>query len=176
MLTVRDYRPEIQQPRGPHQVKNLPAMQEMQETQVWSLGWEDPLEEEMVLCSSILAWEISMDRGACGGGGYSLQDHEKLDTTGHMASTSTQKGPTVQICFLQFLMHSPLVHVKLFFLMQQCKWNCFCVGYKLVGWTCGDLSAHHWLSVKQSLLRIELRLRKEGLKGIERGIPRSNCA
>ena len=26
------------------QVKNLPAMQEMQEMQVRSLGWEDPLE------------------------------------------------------------------------------------------------------------------------------------
>ena len=38
------------------QVKN-PAMQEMQETQVWSLGQEDPLEEEMAVHSSILAWE-----------------------------------------------------------------------------------------------------------------------
>ena len=36
-------------------VKNLPAMQE---TQVRSLGWEDPLEKEMVTHSSILAWEI----------------------------------------------------------------------------------------------------------------------
>ena len=30
----------------------------MQETQVWSLGWEDPLEEEMATHSSILAWRI----------------------------------------------------------------------------------------------------------------------
>ena len=30
----------------------------MQETQVWSLGWEDPLEEEMTNHSSILAWRI----------------------------------------------------------------------------------------------------------------------
>ena len=30
----------------------------MQETQVSSLGWEDPLEEEMATHSSILAWEI----------------------------------------------------------------------------------------------------------------------
>ena len=30
----------------------------MQETQVQSLSWEDPLEEEMALHSSILAWEI----------------------------------------------------------------------------------------------------------------------
>ena len=35
-------------------VKNLPAMQE---TQVRSLGWEDPLEEEMATHSSILAWK-----------------------------------------------------------------------------------------------------------------------
>ena len=36
-------------------VKNLPAMQE---TQVQSLDWEDPLEKEMATHSSILAWRI----------------------------------------------------------------------------------------------------------------------
>ena len=36
-------------------VKNLPAMQE---TQVWSLGQEDPLEKGKVTHSSILAWRI----------------------------------------------------------------------------------------------------------------------
>ena len=30
---------------------------------VWSLGWEDPLEEFMATHSSILAWRILMDRG-----------------------------------------------------------------------------------------------------------------
>ena len=39
-------------------VKNLPAMQEMQEMWVWCLGWEDPLEERMATHSSILAWRI----------------------------------------------------------------------------------------------------------------------
>ena len=39
-------------------VKNLPAMQEMQETQVWSLSWEDPLEKKMATHSSIFAWGI----------------------------------------------------------------------------------------------------------------------
>ena len=34
---------------------NLTAMQEMQ---VQSLGWEDPLEKEMAIYSSILVWEI----------------------------------------------------------------------------------------------------------------------
>ena len=33
-------------------------MQETQEMQVQSLGWEDPLEKEMATHSSILAWEI----------------------------------------------------------------------------------------------------------------------
>ena len=37
-------------------VKNLPTVQE---TQVRSLGWEDPLEKEMATHSSILAWKIS---------------------------------------------------------------------------------------------------------------------
>ena len=36
-------------------VNNLPAMQE---TQVQSLGQEDPLENDMATHSSILAWEI----------------------------------------------------------------------------------------------------------------------
>ena len=39
-------------------VKNLPAMHEMQETQVQSLGWEEPLEEDVATHSSILAWRI----------------------------------------------------------------------------------------------------------------------
>ena len=36
-------------------VKDVPAMQE---TQVQSLGWEDPMEKEMANLSSILAWRI----------------------------------------------------------------------------------------------------------------------
>ena len=40
--------------RMAQQVKNLPAMQETQETWVQSLGQEDPLENEMTPHSSIL--------------------------------------------------------------------------------------------------------------------------
>ena len=36
-------------------VKNLPVMQEIQ---IQSLGWEDPLEKGMATHFSILAWEI----------------------------------------------------------------------------------------------------------------------
>ena len=39
-------------------VKNLPAMQEIQEMQVQSLGREDPLAKEMATHSRILAWKI----------------------------------------------------------------------------------------------------------------------
>ena len=42
-------------------IKNLPAMQE---TWVQSLGWADPLQEEMATHSTFLAWRIPMDRGA----------------------------------------------------------------------------------------------------------------
>ena len=43
-------------------VKTLPPLQK---TWIWSLGWENPLEEGMAIHFSILAW-IPMDRGACG--------------------------------------------------------------------------------------------------------------
>ena len=39
------------------------AMQEMQETWVWYLGWEDLLEEGMATHSSILAWRIPWTEG-----------------------------------------------------------------------------------------------------------------
>ena len=43
------------------QLMNPPAMQE---TWVWSLGWEDPLEEGMATHSSFLAWRILMNNRA----------------------------------------------------------------------------------------------------------------
>ena len=44
-------------------IKNLPATQE---TQVQSLGREDPLEKGMATCSSILAWRIPWTEEAGG--------------------------------------------------------------------------------------------------------------
>ena len=44
-------------------VKNLPAMQE---TQVWFLPWEDPLELEMATHFSILALRIPWTEGSGG--------------------------------------------------------------------------------------------------------------
>ena len=47
----------------PQMVKNLPATQE---TQVHSLGQEDPLEKEITMHSSILAWRIPWTEGPHG--------------------------------------------------------------------------------------------------------------
>ena len=47
----------------------------VQETQVQSLGWEDPLEEEMATHSSILAWEIPW-----------TEEPGKLQSRGHKES------------------------------------------------------------------------------------------
>ena len=43
-----------------HMVKNPPTVLD---TWVWSLSWEDPLEEGMATHTSIVAWRVPMDRG-----------------------------------------------------------------------------------------------------------------
>ena len=50
----------------------------MQETQVQSLGQEDPLEKEMATHSSILAWKIPWKRSLVG---YTPWGCKELDTT-----------------------------------------------------------------------------------------------
>ena len=59
-------------------------MQEMQETQVWSLGQEDPQEEEMITCSSILAWKIPW-----------TEEPGKLQSMGSQRDTTEQLGPVL---------------------------------------------------------------------------------
>ena len=56
-------------------VKSLPAMQE---TQIQSLGREDPLEKEIATYSSILAWRILWTEGLVG---YSPWGQKELDMT-----------------------------------------------------------------------------------------------
>ena len=55
-------------------VKNPPTNQEMQ---VRSLGWEDPLEKEMAIHSSILVWTIPGQRSLAG---YSPWGRKESDT------------------------------------------------------------------------------------------------
>ena len=66
-------------PGGPV-VKNLPAMQEIQETQVKSVGQEDLLEGEMATHSRILAWRIP-----------SMEEPGGLQSTGCKESDMTER-------------------------------------------------------------------------------------
>ena len=56
-------------------VKNSPAMLE---TNIPSLGWEDPLKEEMATHSSVLAWEVSWTEEP---GRIQSMGSQELDTT-----------------------------------------------------------------------------------------------
>ena len=69
-------------------IKRLPAMQE---TQVQSLGWEDPLEKEMATHSSILAWRIPWTEEPGGLQSTGSQSWTRLRdfTLTHSAYTST---------------------------------------------------------------------------------------
>ena len=66
-------------------VKNLPAMQETQETWVQFLGQEDSLEEGTATHSSILAWRIPRTRGAWWA---TVHNHKESDTTEHPCMTN----------------------------------------------------------------------------------------
>ena len=59
--------------------KNSTCNQETQENQVQSLGWEDPLGEEMAIHSSICAWKIPWTEEP--GGLHSPWGHRESDTT-----------------------------------------------------------------------------------------------
>ena len=66
---------------------NLPAKQK---TQFLSLGWEEPLEEEMATHSSILAWRISWTYSFVG---YSPWGCKELDVTSQL----NNKGGAVSL-------------------------------------------------------------------------------
>ena len=55
----------------------------MQETQIWSLGWEDPLEKEMATHSSILAWKIPWTEEPGGLQSTGLESQTQLSNWAH---------------------------------------------------------------------------------------------
>ena len=61
-------------------VKNPPAKWE---TWVQSLGWEDPLKEDMATYSSILTWEIPWTEEPGGSMGHSPWGHKESDMNEH---------------------------------------------------------------------------------------------
>ena len=81
-------------------VKNPPAMQEIQETQVRSLGREDSLESEVATHSGILAWKIPWAEEP----GYSPWGHKELNKT---------DWPTVSF-FFPFSFGAPYLKIYIF--------------------------------------------------------------
>ena len=65
--------------------------------QVLSLGWEDPLEEEMETHSSILAWEIPWTEKS---GGLKFMESQESDTTKHVCGNSSGSLSCYSIKFL----------------------------------------------------------------------------
>ena len=63
---------------GDSAVKHQPASAGDTETWVWSLSWEDPLEEEIATGSNILPWESYRQRSLLG---YSPWGNKESDTT-----------------------------------------------------------------------------------------------
>ena len=73
-------------------VKNRPAVQE---TQVQSLGWEDPLEIGMATHSSILAWRIPWTEEP---GGLQSMGSKRSFTLSNKPGTSIVHPPVVYVC------------------------------------------------------------------------------
>ena len=68
-------------------VKNLPANAGDARDMVQSLGWEDPLEQEIVTHCSILAWKFHGLRSLTGDNPYGLKEsdmNEQLSTHIHI--------------------------------------------------------------------------------------------
>ena len=103
-------------------VKYLPAMQE---TQILSLGWEDPLKKEMATHSSILAWEIPWT-GEPGG----HRPHRRVEWgctgTHHSCIPQVLRGDT-NLCNPSSSVVVPLIYY--FPRKRQFQWLLLCLSY-----------------------------------------------
>ena len=77
--------------------QRLKCMPPMQETQVWSLGLEDPLEKETVTHSSILTWKNPWTGSLAG---YSPWGHKELNSTEHSCNPDDY---TVRLPWISFV-------------------------------------------------------------------------
>ena len=66
----------------------------MQETQVWSLGWEYPLEKEMATHSVMLAWRIprTEESGELQSMGLQRVRHDRVTNTFHLIKESNESS------------------------------------------------------------------------------------
>ena len=88
-------------------VKKMPAVQE---SRVWSLGWEDLLEKDMATHSSILALKIPMDRRAR----WATWGHKESDMTERLSTQQMQSFKIIETNFLKinkiWISLKPCVH------------------------------------------------------------------
>ena len=89
-------------------VRNSPAMQETQEMQIQSLGQEDPLEEGMATCSSILDWRIPWTEES---GGLQSKGPERV---GHDWSNFYTEGHLGCFQVLLIVNYAVNIHVSAF--------------------------------------------------------------
>ena len=91
-------------------VKNLPAMQE---TQVQSLDWEDPLEEGMATHSSVLAWRIprTEEPGGLQSIGSHRVEHDGSDLAQHTKNIKISKPSGV--CFMYGALYKNVILFKM---------------------------------------------------------------
>ena len=76
-------------------------MQEMQETWIQSLGWEDPLEKQIAIHSGILAWKIPWTEEPGGLQSMELQSQPELIVCTHVCArtrTRTHVHTNIKLC------------------------------------------------------------------------------
>ena len=94
---------------------------------VSSLGWEDPLEKEIVTHSSVLAWRIPMDRGAWRATVYGV------------AKSQTQlKQLSASTVYLPGCVSSQLQHIS-----SLCHVGSFAAVHRLQFWHVGLFAPQH---------------------------------
>ena len=108
-------------------VKNLTTMQE---TQVWSPYWEDPLEKGMATHSSILAWRIPWTEESSGLQSMGSQRVRHNWVTKHTHSVRNWSSFMllhVGIQFSQYNLLKTLSFLHCVFLLTQCTYTVHCV-------------------------------------------------
>ena len=119
-------------------VTNLAAMQETQEMQIQSLGWEDPLEGEMAMHSSFLVWNVPWTEEPGG-----LQSKGLLRLGHNWARANYEKFPlcsrlkeqkikiSIDLCLYPFPLlkdsNTPNVRLQMILSGAPCSvpWSCF---------------------------------------------------
>ena len=101
-------------------VKNLHAVQELQKRWVRSLGWEDPLEEDMATHSRILAWRMPWTEEP---GGLQSIGSQRI---GHDWSNLTSRQPCVRVTAAP-VFTNVLIIISILAILVGMQWYCIVI-------------------------------------------------